>query len=227
MNRLLNNLCGSLCQLNNNDKILILGCGISDHITSKIENQIIPLLYMLNLKNLTLSDINISKDISNFRYNLNELNYKYNINLENILPNYYYNTIENFKYLNCLWDLDISERFLKFDLLKDDINNIDNYDFIQLKQILHLKEFKYDRLNIINKLYNKLNNNGNLYITIYSKLNKFYLSNYYDSYTCLTSVELDILKNTYNNIIIEKSTLLEGIMKGNEYYKILIPRTII
>lgn len=108
----------------------------------------------------------------------------------------------------------LKTRFINIDLLKeDDLEKINKkYDLIELRYVLHFKEFTDEkRFKIINYLYrNYLNSNGKIQIKMYKELLGNNLSNSFQEYNLLKYSEIKSFKAEYK----EKIKIKYGVDKG-------------
>lgn len=174
-----------------NKQILIIGCGLSDH--NSFELKIGNMLIYSKLKGLTFSDINCNYNLSTCW-------------LRDYIP--------KFPALSIFSDA-IKTRFLKLDILNNvDLDSIGNYDYFELRYVLHFTEFKSRRLNIIKKLYSKLNEGGVLGIQIYYELDNNRKDK--DMYSTITDDEISEISKKY------KCEINQYVENDNIYKIILI-----
>lgn len=199
-------LFNNLKSKKSSDKILILGCGASKQ-NDYIQGLTNSIFYICSYQNLTISD-------KENNINLNDV-----VNYKNLPKNLKLFFPETYKYptgtiKNSLDDDMFIERFIKVDLLKySDISKLSKYDYIECRYILHFKCFKKNRINIIKKLFKKLNSGG---IQLYYKLS----SQQNESYSIFTKKEEKKLLKIFNHIKIFK-----GVCNTEaKYYTILIKK---
>lgn len=166
--------------LNKNDKILSLGCGISNHNTVSEVTVNNCFIQLYQYPNLFLSDIDLNDELI-----LNE--------------NDFIQCKINDQYFNITYDM-LKNRFFVFNLLNDDFSKLDLFNFIEVRNVLHFNVFKNKRINIINNLYDKLLPNGKLAIQCYTSINADKINNI-DEYLVLSLDEINELQNIYKDNI--------------------------
>lgn len=203
-----------------NDRILIIGCGLSGEGIGENSIQIL-MNNLVTYKNIRISDYKINDNLLHCSPSFRQIKDFFPVCWGNkflsrqISIDHLDNQIcmegDDFKSL-------IEEKYIKIDLLNNDYVKMitDKYDYIELRYVLHFMEFKNNRIGIIKQIYDSLNKNGKIGIQCYYELSKERKD--HEKYSFLSDSEIDYLRKNY------KCEIRNSEKNGNKYYMIIIEK---
>ncbi len=115
---------------------------------------------------------------------------------------------------------DYIDYFKRVNLLSEnDIENLDMYDYIELRYVLHLNKFTDEKkYSIIDSLHNKLNENGSMGIQCYYKLSDDNPYKEVGLHNLWTNEDNDYISQRYNCEVFEASD------EQGDYYILVIEK---
>lgn len=156
-------------------KTLIIGSGLYENTGESSARSVFNNFFLLlQSKSITLSDIDFNNDVfkifaksKEYQKIFDRIKDEFSIDKIHNYPKTY-DIFKNVTSLpNSYYSSLLKEKFVKFSITNKEYD-IENYDVFHLRYILHLKEFNdVDRIKIIDKLYDKLNSKGKIYIQNY------------------------------------------------------------